>query len=363
MAEMMYVGMTDEARRALITISVLWVAFAVVVFFRWLGRIRGAGIGADDILSLVALVLSSPTIGMSAAVFVAGVGIDFDDSLPEYPRLVVNMPFIMQITFAFTLIYLWTLACLKLSQLCLYNRVFHLHLRYWIWTGTSLVIIWAVAFTFSFIFLCSPIKQQWSLERLGHCIDQITVLKSLIATNIVTDVFIFILPIRSVWKLQMRKTEKIAVISCFALGAACVIIGIVRFWQIYVINLIGNLTGTSLTTFMLCSIELMLAGLCVNIPMLRPFYLRWRTKHKMSQGGSQAFNQGTGGFKSIRSDPLAENQPAHGPAKHTAWIELDDKEHDSLNDDDSGSQRKLTCDQPSAIHVSKNWSVASTHAL
>jgi hypothetical protein len=102
----------------------------------------------------------------------------------------------------------------------------------------------------------------------------------------------------------------------------CVIIGIVRFWQIYVIDLIGNLTGTSLTTFMLCSIELMLAGLCVNIPMLRPFYLRWRTKHKMSQGGSQAFNQGTGGFKSIRSDQLAENEPAHGPAKHTAWIEL-----------------------------------------
>lgn len=100
------------------------------------------------------------------------------------------------------------------------------------------------------------------------------------------------------------------------------IIGVVRFYEIFFINLLGNLTGTSLTTFMLCSIELMLAGLCVNIPMLRPFYLRWRTKQKLSQGGSQAFNQGTGGFKSIRSDPLAENQPAHGPAKHTAWIEL-----------------------------------------
>jgi len=34
-----------------------------------------------------------------------------------------------------------------------------------------------------------------------------------------------------------------------------------------------------------------------------------------------------------------------------------------MNDDDSGSQRKLTIDQPSAIHVSKNWSVASSHAL
>jgi hypothetical protein len=253
-------------------------------------------------------------------------------------------------TFAFTLIYLWTLACLKLSQLCLYSRVFSLHLRYWIWLGTGVVIMWAIAFTFSFIFLCSPIKQQWSLERLGHCIDQILVLKSLILTNIFTDVFIFVLPIRSVWKLQMRKTEKVAVISCFALGAAyvshlasqcplslllattisdnthrCVIVGIARFWLIFVIDLIGNLTGTSLTTFMLCSIELMLAGLCVNIPMLRPFYLRWRTNHKMSQGGSQAFNQGTGGFKSIRSDPLADGQApcnGHAPAHHTAWIEL-----------------------------------------
>jgi hypothetical protein len=56
MAAIMYVPMTDEARKALITISVLWVAFAVVVGFRWLGRIRGAGIGADDVLSLVALV-------------------------------------------------------------------------------------------------------------------------------------------------------------------------------------------------------------------------------------------------------------------------------------------------------------------
>jgi len=125
-------------------------------------------------------------------------------------------------TFAFTLVYLWTLAALKLSQLCLYNRVFALQLRYWIYFGTALIIVWAIVFTFVFIFLCNPIQQQWSLERIGHCLDQIAVLKALIATNIVTDVFIFILPIRSVWKLQMRVTEKIAVISCFALGAAYV---------------------------------------------------------------------------------------------------------------------------------------------
>ena len=123
-------------------------------------------------------------------------------------------------TFTFTLIYLWTLACLKLSQLYLYWRVFSTHLRLWIFAGAAIVITWAIIFTFIFIFLCNPIQQQWSLMRIGHCMDQILVLKSLIMTNILTDLFIFILPIRSVWKLNMRKTEKLAVISCFALGAA-----------------------------------------------------------------------------------------------------------------------------------------------
>ena len=100
--------------------------------------------------------------------------------------------------------------------------------------------------------------------------------------------------------------------------SSCVVIGIVRFWLIFTIDLIGNLTGTSLTTFMLCSIELMLAGLCINIPMLRPFYLRWRTKQKMSETG---LSNGQAAYKSYQSDPLAVSQPGQRN-NHTAWIEL-----------------------------------------
>jgi hypothetical protein len=123
-------------------------------------------------------------------------------------------------TFSFTLIYLWTLAVLKLSQLFLYMRVFAIHIRHWILGGMTIVVLWGISFSFICIFLCTPVKQQWSLERIGKCMNQISVLEALIMTNILTDVFIFALPIRSVWKLQMRKTEKLAVISCFALGAA-----------------------------------------------------------------------------------------------------------------------------------------------
>ena len=55
------IPMTGSARDSLIAISVLWILFAVTVGFRFLGRIRGIGLGLDDILSAVALV-SNPEV-------------------------------------------------------------------------------------------------------------------------------------------------------------------------------------------------------------------------------------------------------------------------------------------------------------
>lgn len=135
----------------------------------------------------------------------------------------------MQITFAFTLIYIWCLAALKMSQLALYMRVFANQLRNWVYGVGAVVMLWAIIFNFLFIFLCDPIAQQWTVERVGHCMDQILLLKCLIMTNLVTDLFIVVLPIKSVWKLQMRRTEKFAVLACFGLGGACVFISLARF--------------------------------------------------------------------------------------------------------------------------------------
>lgn len=50
------IPMTRSARDSLIAISMLWAVFATTVSFRLAGRIRGIGLGLDDILSVVALV-------------------------------------------------------------------------------------------------------------------------------------------------------------------------------------------------------------------------------------------------------------------------------------------------------------------
>lgn len=82
----------------------------------------------------------------------------------------------MQINFTFTLIYIWCLATLKMSQLALYIRIFSNQLQLWVCLIGGVVIISAVLFNFLFIFLCDPISQQWTVERVGHCMDQILLL-------------------------------------------------------------------------------------------------------------------------------------------------------------------------------------------
>jgi hypothetical protein len=67
MAEAEYIAMTRQAQDSLIAIAVLWVICAAVVAFRLMGRVQGAGIGPDDVLSCVALVCPHKTTMLTRA--------------------------------------------------------------------------------------------------------------------------------------------------------------------------------------------------------------------------------------------------------------------------------------------------------
>ncbi|KAK4196581.1 hypothetical protein QBC40DRAFT_287048 [Triangularia verruculosa] len=367
MVDRIHLPMVKRARDAMIAISILWVVFGFILAGRMFARHRGIGIGLDDILAVVAFCLTGCTIGFNAAVFDAGIGHDMIPESPLYLTLLHNLEFMMKITFIFTIVYVWALFCLKMSQLWFYLRAFSLQLKIWIYIVMAICVAWAIIFTFVLTFLCDPIEQQWTLQRIGRCMDQVLVLKCVIMTNILTDLMIIALPMWTVWKLQMRTAEKIVVAGCFAIGLACVVISLVRFVEMFVIDMAGNFTGTSMTTFMLCSIELMLAGICTNVPMLRPYYLRWRQKYKSSHASSGYADPSTlQGPKSGRATPLP---PSVKDANYSAWIELDDdKDRDSESNHDDRSERKLTTaprpdpevgspTEPSAIHVSTKWTI------
>jgi hypothetical protein len=60
-----YLPLTRPARDSLIAGACLWVLFAITVGFRLLGRVRGIGLGADDVLSTIALVSKGRTCSFS----------------------------------------------------------------------------------------------------------------------------------------------------------------------------------------------------------------------------------------------------------------------------------------------------------
>lgn len=113
----------------------------------------------------------------------------------------------------------------------------------------AIIIVWAIVFNFVFLFMCDPIAQQWTIMRIGHCMDQILLLKCLIISNLVTDLLIVALPVRCVWRLQMRKTEKFAVLACFGLGLACVVISVARFVLIYTIGTVSQCRRVQYTRY------------------------------------------------------------------------------------------------------------------
>lgn len=116
-------------------------------------------------------------------------------------------------------VYITLLALCKASVLCFFLRVFPSRfMRISSKIGLGLVAAWNVSCVFASIFLCNPISAQWTGQ--GKCGAYIPFIQSLIATNAVGDVIIMALPMRSLWQLQKRTVEKIAIMSCFGLATA-----------------------------------------------------------------------------------------------------------------------------------------------
>ncbi|KAI0842324.1 hypothetical protein F5Y06DRAFT_257313 [Hypoxylon sp. FL0890] len=333
--------------------AVMVLLVLVAIALRVAGRLNGPGLGWDDYLVLLATPLG---VGMFVCQgLFAPIGNGYN--LMEYPELAANIPFILQLTFFMQIIYVILLAAVKASMLNFFLRVFATPFMQ---KASKICLVflalWAIAYLCSCIFLCNPISGQWTGE--GKCGAYMPMIQSLIVTNAVGDVIIMALPMKTIWSLQTRTTDKIGITSCFALGIACVICAIFRIYYISNVALSSNVTGTMSTTIFLFILEPNLAILCVSIPMLRPLYSRYRERTRGASKLHEYTDEHTGGS---RNKPSAQRSNGrinpNDPDNITTW-EMDDYRQDttkfypavSTDGDESGSEKNLT--NPS--HVPKN---------
>jgi hypothetical protein len=66
------------------------------------------------------------------------------------------------------------------------------------------------------IWTCVPMRKSWDFTvTYGYCLDKKAIAVSIGAVNIISDIFIFLLPQAVIWRLQMTIKQKVALSLLF----------------------------------------------------------------------------------------------------------------------------------------------------
>lgn len=129
-----------------------------------------------------------------------------------------------QVIMAASIVYVPCLGFAKLSLLFLYHRLSpQRRFRVVVYVVMAVVAGYSFALVFVLIFSCRPIQMGWdAMITDGKCVNRPAVYIATAVVNIVTDLFILVIPVPMVSKLQMPKQQKLGLICMFVIGSACV---------------------------------------------------------------------------------------------------------------------------------------------
>ena len=229
----------------------------------------------------------------------------------------------------------------KLSILLLYLRVFKPSKTTFI---ALHVVLWAnlafyVAATFVEIFQCKPMRKTYLPLLEGSCMNQRDSQIASGAINVISDFAILLLPMASVWKLQVYKKGKIGLFVIFGFGLfACV----ASTFRLALFIRVPNKTDGTWTMYpvnLWSAAELACGIVCGCIPAL-PAFIRhvssWRVKvivtRKTRRGSSYASNRQriAAAARGVTGESL-RSPNVEKPRVRERWEELDDLEYQPGN--------------------------------
>lgn len=126
-----------------------------------------------------------------------------------------------QLTYIAEILYSPVIFTVKLAILLQVQHIFAVTSKLRLYLVQSLVwsnACWYFAYTFVVAFACTPTANSWDFALPGHCISSNLLVTLASVPSVVSDLFILVLPIFWVWKLQMARRRKLEVSLIFAMG-------------------------------------------------------------------------------------------------------------------------------------------------
>lgn len=125
--------------------------------------------------------------------------------------------------YALEIFYFFQMTLLKLTLLFFFLRIFPKTIIRNLLKGTIIfTILWGLAFVLVAIFQCQPISHYWTNwdneHNNGRCINVNALAWSHAIISIVLDIWMLVLPLYEVFRLQLSPRKKISVAVMFLVG-------------------------------------------------------------------------------------------------------------------------------------------------
>ncbi|KAI5782611.1 hypothetical protein EDC01DRAFT_220039 [Geopyxis carbonaria] len=256
-----------------IGIILITIAFIVVLMRLYVRWHILHNVGVDDWLMVLALI---PAIGLTTSTLIGtryGWGKHIWDIEPGNSSSSLQISWISQLTFVFAMVPAKLSICFsyrRLSQKKSFSRVL---------LGTKVFIgTWGIAFLCVVVFRCWPISAYWTdvLNRKNKCINETAPLLTSSFTNVFTDFWLVILPIPTLWKLQLPSRQRIVLIFLMSLGILACVAGVVRVVSLHkTLILTYDVTWEGYNTWLWTAVEIDLGIITGSVPPLRPLVRRY----------------------------------------------------------------------------------------
>ncbi|KAK0631528.1 hypothetical protein B0T14DRAFT_501866 [Immersiella caudata] len=182
----------------------------------------------DDALIVIAMVPVTVHAALQISTTKYSLGLHIQDAnLADLPM----MGFLLWLSApAFNLAHMF----IKFSYLAFYLCIMpERRSRIALYAGMAFVGAIGVTFTVLSIFMCTPIQRGWDRTLEGTCVEEQPYLFSNAAFNMTADVIVFLMPIPTLWSLQLPLRQRMILLGTFTCGSVILVANIVRLTHIY----------------------------------------------------------------------------------------------------------------------------------
>ncbi|KAL4995032.1 hypothetical protein BDV10DRAFT_188494 [Aspergillus recurvatus] len=145
---------------------------------------------------------------------------------------------ILKYSFASQVLYALSLGLVKVSICWALARIFS--------TSRSLILgarvlmslsaAWAIMTILIGMLICRPVRKNWYTTVAGHCGNQNAGFASVTIVNLVIDLFILALPIRSLLGLHLPMPNRLGLLAIFSMGIVTMIFAAIRLAAVLDLN-------------------------------------------------------------------------------------------------------------------------------